>query len=227
LGEVERATALNAQAFELAQSLNQPYLAASGYAMRASLMHLMRDSRGCLDASDAALELADKYGFGFVKIWVKPLLGWAMVQTTSNALGLSLIEETLAAYGQSSTSVFRTHVMSVAADCHVWLGDFQSARVYVEEGLELADTTGERFCEPELFRLRATVELGSESPDLELSFAALRRALRQAREQEAWSVEARVAQQMDALGPRDQQTPPSRERALVPLTSESLRAPPG
>jgi class 3 adenylate cyclase/tetratricopeptide (TPR) repeat protein len=224
LGEWDRASALNAQAFELAQSLSQPYLAASGYAMRASLLHLMRDTRGCLDASDAALELADKYGFGFVKLWVKPLLGWAMVQTTSNALGLGLIREALSAYAQSSTSVFRTHVLGVAADCHAWLGDFTSAQSCVEEALQLADETGERFCEPELFRLRATVELGRPVPDLELSLAALRRALRQAREQQAWAIEARVARQMDELGAFEPVASLGRERALAPGDSVALRA---
>jgi predicted ATPase/class 3 adenylate cyclase len=226
LGEQERATALNAQAFDLAQSLNQPYLAASGHAMRASLLHLMRDSRGCLDASDAALELADKFGFGFVKIWVKPLLGWAMVQTTSNALGLRLIQETLLAYRQSCTSVFRTHVLGLAADCSLRLGDAASARAHVDEALELADATGERFCEPELFRLRATVELTSVAPDLALSLAALQRALRQAREQEAWAVESSVARQIDELGLQDSRSLLGRDRAPMPAESASLVATP-
>ncbi len=223
LGEWERAAQLNAEAFDLAQSLNQPYLAASGHAMRASLMHLMQDTRACLDASDAALELADKYNFGFVKIWVKPLLGWAMVQTTGNSLGLATIQEVLLAYARSGTSVFKTHVLGLVAECQLALGDLASARAFVKEGLQLADATGERFCEPELFRLRASIELASANSDTELAGVSLRRALRQAREQEAWAVETRVSRELAELTPVESHPPVTRERAL---SSAPLRAAP-
>jgi tetratricopeptide (TPR) repeat protein len=199
LGDVERAAAENARAFQLALAADQVYVAASGYAMRASLLALMQDAAGALEASAKALELADEYGFGFVAIWAKPIFGWALVQTTSEDTGLKMIEEVLTSYGPNTTRIFQTYLLGLAAECHVQFGALSQARACVDEALALAEQTGERFWEPELFRLRGLIELEIPDGSPTLAHRALRRALRQAREQRARSIERRVLQQLMQL----------------------------
>jgi hypothetical protein len=103
-----------------------------------------------------------------------------------------LIQETLAGYGPDTTRVLQPYVLGLLAECQLRLGSFEEAARHLDEGLILAERLGERFWEPELFRLRGVVELALPEGRPKVARTYLIRALRQAHEQRAKSTERRV-----------------------------------
>jgi predicted ATPase len=96
----------------------------------------------------------------------------------------------LAATERNSERNRRTLYLSQLASAHASLGELEVGKRLLDEGVELAEATGERFFEAELHRLRGTVllELGKRSE----AEAELQRALAIARQQQArwWELRA-------------------------------------
>lgn len=89
----------------------------------------------------------------------------------------------LAATYRNSERGRRTLYLGHLALAHAKLGEPEVGLRLLDEGVQLAQTTGERFFEAELYRLRGTINLGLGRSDQ--AEAELRRSLAIARQQQA------------------------------------------
>jgi predicted ATPase len=94
------------------------------------------------------------------------------------------------------------------ARAHGELGQFEEAWRSIDDAMTAVETTKERWCEAEVYRVAGEVALKSSAPDAVKAEAYFGRALAVAREQQAKSWELRVTMSMARLwrdrGKRDE-----------------------
>ena len=93
--------------------------------------------------------------------------------------------------------------LSYLATAYAELGQFDDAWRCIGEAMTAMETTKERWCEAEIYRIAGEIALMSPEPDAAKAEAYFERALAVAREQQAKSWELRAAMSMARLW-RDQ-----------------------
>ena len=106
-------------------------------------------------------------------------------------LGIELMQGAMAAAERNSERNRRTLYLCQIASAHASLGQPEVGLSLVEEAIQIAETTSEKFFEAELYRLRGKIflTLGKKGA----AEAELQRALTIARQQQARWGELRVA----------------------------------
>jgi predicted ATPase len=102
------------------------------------------------------------------------------------------------------------------SNAHADLGEFDSASHHLAEAMVLLETTKERWCEAELYRIAGEIALKSPQPDTEKAQAHFERALAVSRGQQAKSWELRTAMSMARIW-RDQGKPQQARELLAPV----------
>ena len=106
--------------------------------------------------------------------------------------------------------------LSCLARAHAELGQFGDAWRYSDEAITTMETTKERQCEAEVYRMAGEMALLSPRPDAAKAEAHFGHALVIARKQQAKSWELRAAMSMARLW-RDQGRPEEARDLLVPV----------
>ena len=129
------------------------------------------------------------------------------IQTLTSAIA------TFRATGSTWSLPFRLACLATAcAD----LGQFNDAWRCIEEAITAVETTGERWCEAEVYRVAGEIALKSPEPITTKAEAYFERALAVARQQKAKSWELRAAMSMARLW-RDQGKPQQARELLSPV----------
>lgn len=137
--------------------------------------------------------LSIRYGFILPFAWGTILQGWAL----QGKAGITRIQQGLADLETTGTTVGRPHYLSLLAGICLNIGRIQVGLKVVEEALTIVDTSGERWIEAELYRLKGEllVACGDETE----AEAAFQQALTVARRQKALSLELRAAMSLSRL----------------------------
>ena len=106
--------------------------------------------------------------------------------------------------------------LSCLARAHAELGQFGDAWRYSDEAITTMETTKERQCEAEVYRMAGEMALLSPQPDAAKAEAHFGHALAIARKQQAKSWELRAAMSMARLW-RDQGRPEEARDLLAPV----------
>ena len=106
--------------------------------------------------------------------------------------------------------------MSHLAGAYAELGQFEDAWRCIGEAMTAMETTKERWCEAEIYRVAGEIALMSPEPDAAKAQAYFERALAVARKQQAKSWELRAAMSMARLW-RDQGKPQQARDLLAPI----------
>ena len=106
--------------------------------------------------------------------------------------------------------------MSYLASAYADLGQLKDAWGYIGEAISLIDSTKQKWCEAEVYRIAGEVALLSPSPDKAKAHAYFEHALAVARTQQAKSWELRAATSMARLW-RDQGKPQQARELLAPV----------
>jgi predicted ATPase len=167
--------------------------------MLAAIAHqLRRETHAAYEQAEALIALATEQGFALLLAIGGILRGGG----TRIALGqrgeqIGQIYQDLAAVRRTGSALWEPYFLALLADVYAQEGQVEAGLATLAEALTVAQATGERGGEAELYRLRGSLLLRQTgTPQAE---TRLQRALDVARRQEAKSLELRAAMTLSRL----------------------------
>ena len=160
----------------------------------AAMLHqCRREHRAAIACAELSLTIAVDQGLSFWKASGTIMRGWAIAEGGNGAEGIALMRQGLDAWQATGSVTYRTYFLALLAEALGREGQADEAMRLLDEALELAARTSERFYAPELHRLKGELlqKQGAAGGAAEASF---REALELARGQKAKAWELRPHQ---------------------------------
>jgi predicted ATPase len=158
-----------------------------------------REVRATQERAEAACSLAMAQGFPSWMAQGAILRGWALAQQGQAQEGIAQIEQGLRAFRATGAEIERSYFLALLAEAYGMLGQPETGLTRLTEALALVDTTGERWYEPELYRLKGALLLQQSADYHAEAERCFHHALEIARSQQAKSFELRTATSLAKL----------------------------
>ena len=214
LGLPDQACVRSEEAMELARKASDPFGLAMSLIFAAELHQRRCDTQRALKCADAAIELSKDHGFQHYLAWGTILRGWALAGPGSHEDAIAQMHQGLEALEAAGAVLGRPSMLGLLADAYGKAGEGGAALRVLREALTLAGSTGERFDEPTLIRLKGELLLQMAADDREAE-ACFRKAIALARGEGAKSIELRCAVSLAGLWHRQ-----GRNRAARQMLAE-------
>jgi class 3 adenylate cyclase/predicted ATPase len=199
LGYPDQGLARSHEAVTLAQQSAHPFSLAFALSLTAQFHQLRREGRAVQEHAEAALSLAKEQGFPYWMAVGSLMRGWALAHQGQVKEGIEQMTQGLRAYRATGAVALQPCFLALLAEAHGTMGQPAEGLMVLTEALALVDTTGERWVEPELYRLKGELLLQrSAGNHLEVE-ACFHHALDIARNQQAKSFELRAATSLARL----------------------------
>ncbi len=215
LGYPEQGLAHIQAALPLAQALSHPFSLAHTLGGAAITHQFRREMNAAQARAEAAIALSTEQGFPYWLALGTIVRGWALALQGQAEEGITQIRQGLTAWRATGSEIVRPYCLTLLAEAYAQRGQAEEGLAVVSEALETVATTGERFYEAELHRLRGELSLQLPTPLAEAE-ACLQQALALARRQQARSLELRAAMSLSRLWQRQGKRADARE-LLAPL----------
>jgi predicted ATPase/class 3 adenylate cyclase len=215
LGYPDQAVASSQAALDLAEQLAHPFSVTLALTFAAMLHHSRREAPLIHARAEASMTLATAQGFLQQLERVRPLWGWALAACGHGEAGLTQIRQALAADRSMGAMRDRPYTLALYAEALAQGGQTTEGLEALAEALALLATSGVRWWEAELHRLRGELVLqsGVQSPESSVfthhavrrmpqaveAEACFHQALTVARLQQAKSWELRAAMSLSRL----------------------------
>jgi predicted ATPase len=191
-GHADRALACGTAALAAAYDLNQTFTLSNALYLNCWLHHVRGEAHIVQDRARAMLALTSEHNYPIWLANAKILHGWAVAATGSAEVGLAQVRDGI---GDQRSLGVRLHLpcfLALLAELLTKAGNWNEALAVLDEALAIVGATGERWFEPELYRLKAEALIASTPNDPAQAEASLGRALIVAREQSArlWELRA-------------------------------------
>jgi predicted ATPase len=218
LGYPDQAVQRSREALALGEELGQPSTLALALHFAAMLRQYRREGSVVRGHAEAALAIATEHGLSFWRAGSLAMGGWALAEQVARAEGLAQLRQGLAAWVATGSETYRTYYLALFAEALGREGKTEEGLSVLAEALALAESTGERFHEAELHRLRGEFLLRRDlaSGAAREAEAGFQQALAVARRQQAKSLELRAAMSLIRL--YRQQGRPAEARPLLAET---------
>jgi predicted ATPase len=141
--------------------------------------------------SELSVQMATEHDLAQPKAWSLSVAGWCAARNGDVARGIALATQAVDTMNAIQSRHFKPYLLGLLADAHRMAGHHAAAMKATEEGLVVAQTTGEHFYSAELHRLRG--ELLAHAPDggKSVAGASFRTAVAVAQKQGAKTLERR------------------------------------
>ncbi len=199
LGYPDQGLAQSQQAVTLAQQSAHPFSLSSAWCTAAFFHQCRREVRAAQERAEAALSLAQERGFPYWIAFGSLLRGWALAQQGKAKEGIEQMTQGLVAHRATGAELGRPSWLALLAEAHGTMGQPEAGLTALTEALTLADTTGERWYESEIYRLKGELLLQQNSDNQAEAEACFHHALEIARTQQAKSLELRAATSLARL----------------------------
>lgn len=186
-GRSEEAASSARAAVRVAEDLRHPYSETVAHAYAAITCQLQGDRDGVGAHATAAIDLCRAYGFGYYDDWAEVLRGWAGGRDED----VDGIRAALGRLEAAHAGARRPYYLGLLAEVLIGLGRRREAAETLAEALDAARRNDDRWWEPELLRLQATLAPAGRRR------AGLRSALELAQAQGSAALEARVRETLD------------------------------
>jgi TOMM system kinase/cyclase fusion protein len=208
LGYPEQGLAQSQQAVTLAQQIAHPYSLAHALSGAVMSHQFRREMRTAQEQADALIRLATDQGFPLLKARGVVLRGWALAHQGEAKDGIEQLTEGLRAFHATGAEINRSYWLALLAEAHGTIGEPEAGLTLLTEALALVDTTGERWYESEIYRLKGELLLQQNSANQAEAETCFHQAISIARSQQAKSWELRTATSLARLwqqqGKRDE-----------------------
>jgi predicted ATPase len=216
LGYPDQALQRIHEALMLARTAAHPDSLAEALCHMAHIHRLRREVPQTLQWAEAARAHARAQGFP-VWLWIGTSLhGWALAMQGQRAQGIAQMRRELAAIQAEGRVQGRPSVLAWVAEGYLELGQAEEGLSMIAEALAVVHTAGERFYEPELYRLKGELLLVRSVEHHTEAEAYFRQALGVARRQQAKSLELRAALSLSRLWQQQGKLAEARE-LLAPI----------
>ncbi len=199
LGYPDQALARSQEALTLAQQVAHPFSLSAVLSHAASFHQLRREGYAAQECAEASIHLAMEQGFPLYTARGAVSRGWALVQQGQTKEGIEQINQGLRAHRATGAELQRPYFLALLAEAHGTIGQPETGLTMLTEALALVDTTGERWYEPELHRLKGELLLQQHADNQAEAEACFHHALAIARNQQAKSLELRAATSLTRL----------------------------
>ena len=198
-GYPDQALEYGHQTIALIEQVEHPYTEARGLYWNTILYGFRREWPIVEKRAAAAMKSANKHGFALVSAAGQIMQGAAVAAGGQGSAGLKQINDGLDAYLATGAVFQRTYHLAVFAQALGAEGLQKEGLEALQNAADLVETTGERFYEAEIHRLKGELLLAASpqaSPEAEACF---HQALDVARHQETKSLELRAANSLACL----------------------------
>ena len=189
----------NDEAVTLAQQSVHPYSLAFALTCAAQFHQLRREGRAVQACAEAVLSLAREQGFPLWVVIGGILRGWARAHQGQAQEGIAQITQGLRALQATGVETTRSYYLGFLAEAHSVIGQPEVGLRALGEALTLVDTTGARFYEAEVYRLKGELLLQQASDNQAEAETCFHQAIAIARNQQAKSLELRAATSLARL----------------------------
>lgn len=197
LGESEQATRDSEDAIRLARRLGHPFSEIQALLQAAFLQRERGDWQRPHRLAEAGGGAASERGFVALAARATTINGWAMTQAGAIEDGITQMEEGIETL-RSVLVAFLPYLLGALAEGHAKAGHVQRALDVIAEALAAVETSGERFYEAELLRLRGELLVVGGHSDMAAE-QCFRSALNTAHRQRARTLERRAAKSLSQL----------------------------
>jgi predicted ATPase len=211
LGYPEQAQQRVDEVQSLVQELEHPFSLAYVLSHTAIIHQLRREVPAPHMRTETIIALSREKGFSFWLTWGTMLRGWAVAQLGQREEGTAAISEGLAAYQATGAGLLRPMFLGLLADVYGLGGEATEGLRVLADASAVMDTTGERWWEPELHRLRGELLLGSAGENQVDAEACFHQALQVAQRQQAKALELRTAMSLSRLWQRQDKRAEARQ----------------
>src|SRR5215813_2159047 len=151
------------------------------------------------ERAEAAIRLATDQGFPQWKAVGAILRGWALAHQGQGKEGIEQLNQGLRGWRETGAEQHRSYFLALLAEAQGTLGEPEAGLTVLTEALTCVDKTGERWYEPELYRLKGALLLQQSSDNQVEAESSFHHALEIARSQQAKSFELRAATSLARL----------------------------
>ncbi len=199
-GDDDAARAMMTRSLAAADSLNDPFSMALTLYFTSAAAQMLGDVQLAAANSAACARMAAEHDLAQPRAWSMGIAGWCLAQNGDLEQGAALATQAVAAMQAIHSRHFLVYLLGLLAAVHLEAGHEAQAMKAVQEGLAVAEATGERFYNAELLRLRGVL-LARTKEGRKNAAASLRAAIDVAQQQGAFALERRArASLLDACG---------------------------
>jgi len=170
------------------------------------LHQFRREEQLSQERVETLMALSQEHGFPQWSAWGTILRGKALAEQFdySPHRGITEMHQGLAAHLATGAEGWRSYFLALLAEVHGKMGQAEEGLTVLAEALTVVDKSGERFYEAELYRLKGTLTLQSQSPQLgfeveEETEGCFHKAIEIAHKQQAKSLELRAVMSLVRL----------------------------
>jgi predicted ATPase len=187
------------EAVTVGKQIGHPFSLGFALSEAAIVHHFRREDRAAQACADAVISLATAQGFPYWKAFGAILRGWALAQQGQAQEGIDQINQGLMTYRATGAEMLRPWLLSLLAETHGTIGEPEAGLAVLTEALALVEKTGERWYEPELYRLKGELLLQQSSDNQTEAESCFHQAITIAQSQQAKSWELRAATSLARL----------------------------
>jgi predicted ATPase len=224
LGAVDRARELIEDAVARAGESGYVPNQVNAYQFKATLEILRGDAAAALRASETLVELSREHGIGMFLAWGPLSSSWARAWLGDREAGMMEFHRALAAYTDQGNKGYVPFYQGLLAEIEAEAEGTKGALRRINNALELAVETGERWSDALLHHLRGKIRLKRDPANTALAEEAFKTAIAIARQQKAKSFELQVALSLGSLYRSSGRA--TEARAIVGAALEAFRPTP-
>jgi TOMM system kinase/cyclase fusion protein len=199
LGYPDQALVRSQEAVTLAQQVVHPLILSYALGMAAGFHQFRREVRFTQERAEAVITLSKDQGFPGWMAFGSMLYGWALAQQGQAQEGMAQLHQGLTAWRVTGAELSRPYFLALLAEAHGIMGQPEAELTVLTEALTHVDTTGERWYESELYRLKGELLLQQSSDYHAEAERCFQHALDIARNQQAKSLELRATTSLARL----------------------------
>jgi class 3 adenylate cyclase/predicted ATPase len=192
LGYPEQGLTQNQQAVTLARQIAHPFSLAFALSFAAVFHQLRREEHCAQECAEAAISLAQEQGFPLWRARGVALRGWALAHQGEAKEGIEQLTQGLRAFHSTGAEITRPYWLALFAEAHGSMGQPEAGLAVLMEALTHVDTTGERWYEAEIYRLKGELLLQQSPSNPTEAETCFHHAIRIAQSQSARSWELRA-----------------------------------
>ena len=199
LGYPDQGLAQSHEAVTLARQSANPFSLTTALGFAATFHQLRREVRFTQECAEVTISLATEQGFPQWKALGSMLYGWTLAHQGQAKEGIAQMSQGLRAFRATGAEIVRQYILALLAEAYGILRQSETGLTVLAEALTLADTTGERWYESELYRLKGELLLQQSSDNSTEAEVCFHHAISIAQSQQAKSWELRAATSLARL----------------------------
>lgn len=159
LGYPDQAQERSDKALTLAQELSHPFSRAFALNFAALLYQCRGARQTARERIEALIVLANEEKFAFYSAHGTVLQGWLLAEQEQQETGIAQMRRGLATLQTLEVGLRRPYYLALLAELYGKTGQTEEGLAALAEALDIAQKTGERFYEAELYRLAGELSL--------------------------------------------------------------------